>query len=224
MEVEAKFQLLDPDVVDIHRLKALFEQGGYAVEGTSEPIHIIDVYFDRKDHGLRRAGAAVRVRKKNQRVLLTYKRKIAQEGELHSRIELEAEPTLEHLKEIYKELKSLDSIPNKDQPQPTSAMMLEDTLETWGLVPMLEIGTKRYKVEVGFGGQTLAFVVLDRVQFELCTREGGYSGIEIEALEDKDAQTVVALSEVLKAELGEDIKAQEISKYEFALQHLGDIK
>ncbi|OGO19169.1 MAG: hypothetical protein A2Z14_06620 [Chloroflexi bacterium RBG_16_48_8] len=56
----------------------------------------------------------------------------------------------------------------------------------WTLISRLEIATKRFRIEVGDGDRTVPFVVLDRVQFELGTRKGEYSGIESEAVEDKD--------------------------------------
>jgi len=56
MEIEAKFRLLNPTEEDLNRLKAIYVQAGYGVEVDPDPIDIIDVYFDRTDHALRRAG------------------------------------------------------------------------------------------------------------------------------------------------------------------------
>jgi inorganic triphosphatase YgiF len=221
MEIEAKFKLLNPSEEDLNRLKAIYVRAGYGVEVNPDPIDIIDVYFDRTDHALRREGAAIRIRKEDGDVLLTFKRKLSQEGALHSRVEVEARPTQDHIRRVYGELEKLDLSLAKDRPRYIHGIKLEDFLKGWGLVPMLEIRTKRCRLDVRDRDGALAFVVLDRVQFQHGARQGGYSGIEIEASDDEDVEIVMRLSGILKAEWGRGIQEQAISKYEFALESMG---
>jgi inorganic triphosphatase YgiF len=220
VEIEAKFRLIKPSEEDLGRLITICTQAGYAVEVNPDPIDIVDIYFDRVDHALRQAGVALRIRNENSETLLTFKRKVSQEGALHSRIELEAPPTLDHLRRVYAELERLDLPLAKGQPQYVPGIELENVLKAWDLVPMLEISTKRYRLEVG-RDRILASIVLDRVQFQHGTLQRGYMGIEIEAADGEDAETVMALSEILRSEWGEGIKEQAVSKYEFALESLG---
>ena len=221
MEIEAKFRLLEPAEEDCRRLQSAFGLAGYVVVDDLDLIHIVDTYFDRVDHDLKRLGAALRIRRENNQLLLTFKRKVSQEGALHARVELEAEPTPEHLRRVFEELEKLHLPLGRQQPQQFSGIQLEGLLRGWGLVAMLEISTERCSFNVGNQDRTLVHVVLDRVQFEHGKRQGGYSGIEIEAAGDENAEAVRVLSEILKTEWGERIQGQEISKYEFALQSLG---
>ena len=106
MEIEAKFSLLNPTKEDLDRLKAIYIQAGYGIEVDPDPIDIVDVYYDRTDHALRRAGAAFRIRKEDREVLLTFKRKLSQEGALHTRVELESPPTQNHVERVNAEMES----------------------------------------------------------------------------------------------------------------------
>ena len=221
MEIEAKFSLLNPNKEDLDRLKAIYIQAGYGIEVDSDPIDIVDVYYDRTDHALRRAGAAFRIRKEDREVLLTFKRKLSQEGALHTRVELESPPTQNHVERVNAEMEKLDLPIAKDRLHNMTSIELEDALRAWDLVPMVEIRTRRYKLDVRDRDGAAAFVVLDRVQFQHGGRRGGYSGIEIEASDDENVEIVRRLSGILKAEWGGGIQEQGISKYEFALDSLG---
>jgi inorganic triphosphatase YgiF len=221
VEIEAKFRLLEPSEDDLRRLQSTFGQAGYTVMNDPDLIHIVDTYFDRVDHVLNRVGAALRVRRENDQVLLTFKCKVSQEGALHARVELEAQPRPDHLRRVFEELEKLHLPLGRHQPQQFSGMQLDDLLRSWDLVAMLEISTERCSFNMGHQHRTLVHVVLDRVQFEHGNRQGGYSGIEIEAVGIENAEAVKALSEILKTEWGERIQEQKISKYEFALHYLG---
>jgi inorganic triphosphatase YgiF len=221
MEIEAKFRLLNPTEEDLNRLKAIYVRAGYGVEVNPDPIDIIDVYFDRTDHALRREGAAIRIRKEDCEVLLTFKRKLSQKGALHTRVELESPPTPDHLDRVNAEMEKLDLPLAKDRPRYISSIEMEDALRAWDLVPVLEIRTKRHGLDVRDRDGAAAFVVLDQVQFQHGAHQGGYSGIEIEANDDEDVEIVKRLSGILRAEWGRGIKEQEVSKYEFALESMG---
>ncbi len=220
VEIEAKFMVVKPSGEELGRLIRIYTEAGYAVELEPDPIAIVDVYFDREDHALRKAGVALRIRKEDSENLLTFKRKVSQEGALHSRVEIEAPPTSDHLERVYIELEKLDLASGQKQPLYVPGIELEDALKVWDLLPMLEINTKRYRLDVG-RECILASIVLDQVHFQRGTGQGSYLGIEIEAAESEDAESVLALSRILKAEWGEGLQEQGISKYEFALENLG---
>jgi inorganic triphosphatase YgiF len=222
VEIEAKFRLLEPDAVDVRRLKALLERRGYGVECAPDTIQIVDTYYDTPWHELQKAGAAIRMRDKDGKVLLTYKRKVAQEGALHTRVEMEAAPEAGHLERVHGELEGVGSSVHADLVPDLSAYTLEAFLNTWHLSKTLEIETERSKCNVREADEVVAVLVLDRVVFARGVLKGGYTGVEIEAVGVGDATTVMALSGVLRSELGDFLQEQKISKYEFALEALGE--
>ena len=81
-ELEAKFVLKEPQEV-FNKLKAIY---GKPVE-----IRIWDTYFDTPDYQLlKNYSSALRLRKKDERTFITFKRKL-KEGEIFEREELEDE-------------------------------------------------------------------------------------------------------------------------------------
>jgi inorganic triphosphatase YgiF len=220
MEIEAKFRLIGQDTTSLQKIVSIIEKCGFDVDCMDEPIRIVDTYFDTDRFFLRRAGAAIRLRLKDENVLLTYKRKVAQEGALHSRIELEAEPNHDHLTAVIGELQDLALEGVSEVKLDLESERPEKVLAMWGLAPVVEILTIRDQCELREGQQPVAIFVLDQVSFVRGGRRGGYVGIEIEAIGEQNTAKVMKISEALKDNLGESIQEQDISKYEFALGSL----
>jgi inorganic triphosphatase YgiF len=220
MEIEAKFRLADPRDASIDPFKRVIKEHGFRVDCPDEPFQIVDTYFDTEKHDLHAGGAALRLRVKGERILLTYKRKVAQEGALHSRVELEAEPEPKHLKAVFFELGNLGFSITEESMLEGSQEQIDELLGSWGLIPVVEIITIRLSCQVSEGQDPVASFVLDHVDFERRSRRGGYVGIEIEAMGEGNAANVMKISDALKSSLGERIQEQKLSKYEFALGSL----
>ena len=220
MEIEAKFRLVNPKAASIHTFKRVIEGCGFQVDCIEAPIRIVDTYYDSAQHEQRTRGAAIRLREKGEETLLTYKRKVAQEGALHSRVELEAEPGPDHLRAVFSELKDLGFAAADEGVLDLWDGQIEEILGEWALIPMVTIMTARLRCEVSEGHHPIALFVLDQVDFERGGRRGGYVGIEIEAVGERNTADVMTISDAIKAKLGESVQEQEISKYEFALESL----
>ena len=220
MEIEAKFRLVNPRDASMDLFKRAIEERGFRVDCTDGSFRIVDTYFDTEKHDLHANGTALRLRVKGERILLTYKRKVAQEGALHSRVELEAEPEPRHLKAVLFELGNLGFSIADESMLEGSPEQIEELLESWGLSPMVEITTIRLSCQVSEGQDPVASFVLDHVDFERRGSRGGYVGIEIEAMGEGNTANVMKISEALKSSLGERIQEQKLSKYEFALGSL----
>jgi len=217
MEIEAKFRLVNPETASIQPFKRVIEGCGFQVVCQDAPIRIVDTYYDNAQHELRTSGAAIRVREKGEKTLLTYKRKVSQEGALHSRVELEAEPRSEHLRAVFSELRDLGFTAADEGVLDLWDGQIEELLTALALIPMVEIMTARLRCEVSEGHHPIALFVLDQVDFERDGCRGGYVGIEIEAIGERNTAGVLTISDAIKAELGESIQEQELSKYEYAL-------
>lgn len=220
MEIEAKFRIANPETTSIQTFTSVIEESGFQVDCLDQPIKIVDTYFDTNQHALQAKGAAIRLRRKADKTLLTYKRRVAREGALHSRVELEAEPEPDHLRAVFSELQDLGVATLDDGVSKMWRGRAEQILGLWTLIAMLEISTDRCRCEVSEGNRPVAIFVLDQVSFERGERQGGYVGVEVEAIGEGNTSSVITIAKALKARLGENIQEQDISKYEFAIESL----
>jgi hypothetical protein len=221
VEIEAKLEVLEPGEDDLSRLQAAMLEEGYAVALMPADLFITDTYADTPEHDLRKVGAAIRLRQKGGKRLFTYKRKVSQKDSVHTRVELEGPLTLELIEAIRQELGSAGiSFPELDE-SGVEILRAEGLFEAWGLSERLEIRTRRKTCELRAEAEVVARLVYDVVNFSQGDRSGGYTGIEIEAAGAENEAVVGRLAEAVKAELGEGVREQRLSKYEAALEILG---
>jgi len=221
LEIEAKYTLQEEDNLRVEDLAQLFKQAGYQVQVDLEVHQIQDLYFDDAERSLARVDAAIRLRRKGGRLKLTFKRKVAQEGAIHSRIELEATPDRRHLEAIRAALLDAGlepaSLPDADQPWPAP----EALLAAWGFSPKLEIDTQRQTCNLSLSGEDLAEATVDRVRFQIGGQESFLTAVEIEALDEEQAKALAEITRHFEAALGARAQREPRAKVEIGLQRLG---
>lgn len=196
-EIEAKFE--GHSLADAEAVLALTELAGFALS-ESATTHQIDVYYDTKEAGLRAAGASLRVRRKGEQLLMTFKGDRQQLDEANG---LRAVSRLEDEVELEPAFRAAWS-PHAPMPLVDPASPLQRALAIGGsaeLLPTAVIDTER-RIHVFVGAGAELEVAVDRTR---ATRgidgrvvEFGEIEIELRAGESEQlAQFCAALQEAV---------------------------
>ena len=149
MEVEAKFMI--PDEATFQHLLEASSLAGFVL-GEVTVSELQDRYLDTADGALRRKGHACRLRKENQRYIVSLKGLGSVSGAIHHRVEYE------------------EDLPSPSSPQEwPPGVPREMVLRLSGgkpLIPLLEIKQTRHRRLVQDGARPVAELVLDHIYFQ----------------------------------------------------------
>jgi len=181
VERELKFSLVDPPPAPAD-LVALGRGGPYAFVEASAALHV-DTYYDDDAGSLRRAGVALRRRRRAgaAEAIATVKTAGRVDGAWHQREELEA------------------PMRGGDWPVPV-ARRLAEHVALWQLRPRLELEVERSAYRVTHAGRPVATLAFDRVSARLpgSERSAHFDEAEIEAVGDVDFGVLRGVAELVE--------------------------
>jgi len=143
MEIEAKFDIRDPEAVTLRLVLAALAETGVQPISSPKLVEVQDSYYDTQELALYQAGAGLRLRSKGGRTVLTLKIKGSRSGAVFSRQEIEG-PVEPALIETIFEVLTENGFVHGARFDPDTEEPLELLVE-WGLEPVVQVFSERKK-------------------------------------------------------------------------------
>jgi len=226
IEVESKFQIIALNAAKIiDQLATIKNLGSYKL-GAANTVEIQDTYFDTQELALSKIGAVLRTRLyKPESIVVTLKLNRPSNNSTlestHRRLEIEAEPTVLVLEEIWKNLTSLDIINQPFSAQDFYLAGVDGIFQKWGLhIAFSANNQRRRRIILDDKGVKVANLDLDTVLFQNSYKNRQFFEIEIEA--EKNAEHVLSeITSFIQRQYPNQIEPSQKSKYQQGLDFVG---
>jgi predicted adenylyl cyclase CyaB len=200
-ELEISIVIASDDPKSIaDEIKQVTSIGGYIL-CADHPKNIHDIYFDTENKDLKRQKLALRIRKMNDDMLLTFKGPSVHRGEAMQRMEIEREWSHEAFEHVLQELRNIKvplgkNASRSDTIETNASQNLSDITEVMynhGLREIQDRETSRTirNVVSEKNGPILAELAIDRVCYHFNDENIGFYEVEIENKFPDDGSSVI---------------------------------